>query len=338
MPLLSDRFYIDKLNRLHINIKSQYIVGNQFLERNTDNSKNETIQNGILCSKEYYVNHVLKHVEKEFDSRMEYTFVSETDNDKTQVCPNCGLTASLKEFINGCPYCGTHYNMEYTDKELGSKHHYDRVVKSSLYRFVTAIIDFAVSLFLCYLFVKSTSRIFGTYEYYKILIYGIILSLILYYFFYMADAYVILGPIKRWKDKQNEKQIAFWKETGIDKKKFFNNFNFELRKYFYEKEEIIDYDILDYLSFKEIKKGENREIEVKIEVRLISLKDEKIISKIEKETFVMVKTENKPIELSAGVNIVKCNGCGASVDILSGKCSYCGNKLENYGQEYILKK
>lgn len=116
-------------------------------------------------------------------------------------CKNCGMSSKLKEFVDGCPYCGTYYNIDYTDKDLGGKYHYDRVIRKKTYRVITAIIDLVISLILSFIFIKYTSRTFNSYDISKIFIYGTILSLILYYLFYIMDAYVILGPIKRFKDK-----------------------------------------------------------------------------------------------------------------------------------------
>ena len=36
-------------------------------------------------------------------------------------CKNCGMSSKLKDFVDGCPYCGTYYNIDYTDKDLGGK-------------------------------------------------------------------------------------------------------------------------------------------------------------------------------------------------------------------------
>lgn len=51
--------------------------------------------------------------------------------------------------------------------------------------------------------------------------------MILYYFFYLCDAYAVLGPVRRYKEKQNRRQQEFWTGTGIDKKRFYNNLNYE---------------------------------------------------------------------------------------------------------------
>ena len=54
MAYISDSFYEKKLKKYNVNIKTKYIVGNSILERNTDNSKNHDIINGIRCEKDYY--------------------------------------------------------------------------------------------------------------------------------------------------------------------------------------------------------------------------------------------------------------------------------------------
>ena len=141
MPLLSDNYHIKKLNKYGINIKTKYIVGNTILERNTDNSNNDDISNGIRCEKDYYINNQLLHVEKNFDSRIEYTFISKDAENTEYTCHNCGMHSKLKDFLEGCPYCRTYYNIDYTNKDLGSKYHYDKVLRSNIYRIVTGIVD-----------------------------------------------------------------------------------------------------------------------------------------------------------------------------------------------------
>ncbi len=335
MSFVSDNFHKKKLDKYNINIKTKYIVGNNILERNTNNSVNDDIKNGIRCEKLYYINNELKHTEKEFDSRIEYTFISKDQENKDYTCPNCGMNSKLKNFIDGCPYCKTYYNIEYTDKDLGSKYHYDRVLRNNTYRIITAIIDLIISMVLSYIFIKVTSRTFNNYDVYKVFIYGIILSLILYYFFYIVDAYIVLTPIKKYKDRQNQKQILFWNKTQINKKVFFNNLNYELRKYYYNQNTIIDYDILDYLEFKEYTKNNKLYVDVLAEVRIVSFENNKITSKIIKENYTMEKHNNGTIEIKNGTNIIKCPNCGSSVDVTKEKCEYCNTTIKHL-HEWIL--
>ena len=336
MPLVSDNFQKKKLKEFGINIKTKYFVGNKIYERNTDNSVNDDIISGIRCEKDYYLGNNLVHKEKEFDSRIEYTFISKEMENKEHKCPNCGMKAKIKDFVDGCPYCKTYYNIDYTDKDLGSKYHYDRVLRSNTYRVVTGIIDFIISLVISLIFIKTTSRTFNSIDITKVFVYGVILSLILYYFFYLLDAYILLGPIKRYKDKQNQKQIDFWNKTGIDKKSFFNNFNYEVRKYYYKKDNIIDFDVIDYVEFNDFKKDNNYYIKVLAEVRIVSYDSGKIKSQYVVQEYVFKKNPNEKLELKDGTNMIKCHNCGASIDVNEAKCSYCNSEIK-YLQEWILE-
>lgn len=337
MPLVSDSFHNNKLRKYNINIKTKYIVNNKILERNTNDSVNDDIKNGIRCQKEYYIGDVLKHTEKVFDSRIEYSFISNGKENEYDECPNCGMRSKLKDFVGGCPYCGTYYNIDYTDKDLGSKYHYDRVLRKTTYRVITAIVDFAISLILSFLFIKFTSRTFNSYDILKIFIYGIILSLILYYFFYIIDGYIILSPIKKYKDKQNKKQIEFWNRTKINKKTFFNNLNYEVRKKYYSNSNIIDYDIIDYTSFEEFYKENKLYVKVMADVRIVCFENNKIISKYIEDIFVLKKHDNGTLTLKDGANVIKCHNCGASIDVTKGQCEYCNSEIK-YLQDWIIEE
>jgi len=335
MALISEEFHKQTLKKYGINIKTLYAADNELLERNTDDSVNQDIINGIRVKKEYYKDNTLVHIEKDFDSRIEYSFICKSLNENTHKCPNCGLESKIIEFKDGCPYCRTHYNIDYTDKELGSKHHYDRVLKSNLYRIITGIVDLIISTIISYFFIKYTSRTFNSYDISKIFIYGFILSVVLYYFFYLLDAYVLLEPIKKYKDFQNRKQIKFWQRTNIDKKVFFNNLNYELRKYYYSNSNIIDYDVLDYVKFDDYTKDNKLHVKVTMEIRLVKVINNKIKSKLIKETHILKRHGNNVLELKDGINYIKCHHCGASIDATKGICEHCRTDI-NYLQEWIL--
>ena len=335
MAFVSEEFHKKNLNKYNINIKTKYIVGNKILERNTDDSINDDITKGIRCEKKYYVNNKLQHTEKTFDSRIEYTFVSKEEEQKEHICPNCGMKGIVRDFIEGCPYCKTYHNIEYINKDLGSKYHYDQILKNNTYRIINAIVDIIISFIISFIFIKITSRTFNSYDVLKIIIYGIILSLVLYYFFYIIDAYIVIGPIKKYKDKQNKKQIDFWNRTKINKVILFNNLNYELRKLYFSNKNIIDYDILDYIEFNDYTKDNKFFIEIVSEIRVVYFENNKIYSKVLKETHTLQKHNKEILKLNAGTNIIKCHNCGASVDITKEKCGYCNTELK-YIQEWTL--
>ena len=337
MALISETYQKEKLKRYGINIRTKYIVGNKILERNTNDSVNDNIERGIRCQKEYYIDNKLAHKEKLFDSRIEYTYIMDNNINEEYECPNCGMKSPLKDFIDGCPYCKTYYNMDYSEKDLGSKYHYDRVLKSNIYRVITLIVDIIISIIISFIFIKLTSRTFNNYDIIKIFIYGIILSLILYYFFYIADAYIILSPIKKYKDKENKKQIEFWQRTKINKKTFFNNLNYEIRKKYYSKENIIDYDILDYTNFKDYEVNGVLYVDVTADLRIVTYENKKLKSKIITQTYTMQQNKNTLLNLGTKEKIIRCANCGASIDVTKGKCEYCHSEIK-YLQEWILEE
>lgn len=337
MALISETYQKEKLKRYGINIRTKYIVGNKILERNTNDSVNDNIERGIRCQKEYYIDNKLAHKEKLFDSRIEYTYIMDNNINEEYECPNCGMKSPLKDFIDGCPYCKTYYNMDYSEKDLGSKYHYDRVLKSNIYRVITLIVDIIISIIISFIFIKLTSRTFNNYDIIKIFIYGIILSLILYYFFYIADAYIILSPIRKFKDKENKKQIEFWQRTKINKKTFFNNLNYEIRKKYYSKENIIDYDILDYTNFKDYEVNGVLYVDVTADLRIVTYENKKLKSKIITQTYTMKQNKNTLLNLGTKENIIRCANCGASIDVTKGKCEYCHSEIK-YLQEWILEE
>ena len=334
MPLISNTNQ-KKLKDLGINIKTKYIVGNDILERNTDNRKNDVINKGVRCEKDYYYQNNLIYIEKNFDTRMEYTYIESNDSNKEYKCSNCGMVGKLREFVNGCPYCHTVYNIDYADKELGNKYHYDRVLRNPLYRVVTAIIDLALSILFMYFLLKNISRTFNFYDISKVFIYGIILALVLYYFFYILDAYIILEPIKRYKDRQNKKQMLFWQENGIDKKSFFNNLNYEVSNKYYDMKNVIDYDILDYDSFLDYHLNDDYFVKVKAYVRIVYFINNKFKAKYIEDTYIMKKNTNDIVKLENGFNKIKCHKCGASIDVTKGVCEYC-HSSSKYFQEWFL--
>ena len=337
MALISETYQKEKLKRYGINIRTKYIVGNKILERNTNDSVNDNIERGIRCQKEYYIDNKLAHKEKLFDSRIEYTYIMDNNINEEYECPNCGMKSPLKDFIDGCPYCKTYYNMDYSEKDLGSKYHYDRVLKSNIYRVITLIVDIIISIIISFIFIKLTSRTFNNYDIIKIFIYGIILSLILYCFFYIADAYIILSPIRKFKDKENKKQIEFWQRTKINKKTFFNNLNYEIRKKYYSKENIIDYDILDYTNFKDYEVNGVLYVDVTADLRIVTYENKKLKSKIITQTYTMKQNKNTLLNLGTKENIIRCANCGASIDVTKGKCEYCHSEIK-YLQEWILEE
>ena len=105
MAFIVDNFHRKKLDNFNISIITSYIVGNDIIKRKAFDTSVD-IKNGIRCMKEYYVNNELKHIENEFDSRIEYSFISSDLNNKNYKCSNCGMDYKVNETDINCSYCG----------------------------------------------------------------------------------------------------------------------------------------------------------------------------------------------------------------------------------------
>lgn len=337
--MITEKEHENKLRELGINIKTKYMTDNGILERNTDHSKNDNILEGIVLLKEYYYKNNKIHTENIFDSRILYSYVFNKNEEEVK-CPNCGNLEKIDSSIDGCPYCGTCYNIDYENKNLGSKYYYDLKIKDKSYIIKTFIIDLVVSFIVSLIFIVKTGRTFTIFDMSKVLIGTFFIGTLLFFFFYYMDAFIILSSLKRKKEQINQKQIEFWnkmKKIGIDKKAFYNNLNYDLRNYYYtNKSSIIDYDILDYNSFDYEEINGELFVNVDLDIRLVEFIDGKIKPKLEKKKYRFKKVKvDKMIDKS--INIINCPNCGASIDVTKNECEYCGTKI-NYLQEWYLVK
>lgn len=334
MAFLSENAHMRRLAENAVHIKRTYIADGKLFYRDTNGEQQDDVSHGICCRKEYFVQGKPVHVENIFDSRVEYTYVSGMEDETSYTCANCGFTGKVREFAGGCPYCDAASNLDYADKELGGKYHYDLVLKKPLYKLITAAADYVVSLLLAWLLIVSTSRTFNSYDVAKIFLYGTILAMVLYYFFYLCDAYLVPGPIRRYKERLNRKQMAFWSRTGFDKKRFFNNLNYELAKKYYSLPGVIDYDVMDYTDLQEYQKNGRQQVNVTLEVWVVYLVKGRVRSHYKQEKLTLRRNE-RIVELGPGIHAFKCPNCNANLDLTRGTCEYCGTEIGSL-QEWLL--
>lgn len=337
MAKITEKFHIKRLTDNNMVIKTTYFNDGNTYIKTTDNSVNDSFDNGVRIKKEYYKNDNIIYMENEFDSRMNYAFINSRDDNKEFNCPNCGAFNKVKENSDGCPYCGTNYNLDYDTKKLGSKLTYDTIVKSTSYRVAVLIMDIICSFIIMFIYRTSVGRTFNQFDMLKIGLYTLVLAVVLYIFFYYIDAKIIFGPLKRRKERENELQREFWRKAeskNIDKNKFFNNFNYELGRFYYNGNDssIIDYDILDYNSFKFVR---DDVIEVNVEIRIMSLINDEIKEKTSNISYKLKRSSLELEKLNNGINMIKCYGCGSSIDVTSDKCDHCG-RPHNYLQEWYM--
>lgn len=89
MGIITEHFHAKRLKDFNINIKTKFQDGDKVSERNSDNSYNEDIKNGIILNKTYFKDDKPIHMEKEFDPSLLYTFVISSELDNDVICSNC---------------------------------------------------------------------------------------------------------------------------------------------------------------------------------------------------------------------------------------------------------
>ena len=340
--ILTDRFQEKKLKNLNINIISKYLDNGTYKNRSTDNSYCDDVVGGILINKKYIKDDKMLHEEKEFNPRILYSYIVKEELDKEHTCPNCGATFTPKE-TTVCPYCRSIYNLDYTEKELSARYHYDQIIHNYTYIAVTLLIDFIVCEIFSFIYFYNTGRTFMMFDMLKAFGFGLLFTLIFFYAFYVLDAVIITLPVKIIKNKENSKKIKVWNELeklNVNKKEFFNNFNSSLYEHYYKPDnDIIDYDVLDYKEYSYFNDDKNRlNIKVTISVRIVRLVNNIIKSEVIDDTLVLRKNEIEQSELDKGLNLIKCHNCGASIDASKSNCSYCRTPVHYLQSWYIVEK
>lgn len=341
MSLISERNHENRLKKLNINIKTIYSDGDKKYIKNTDNSYNDDIIKGIRIEKDYYINNKLIKKLYGFDPRIEYSYIKGEQIGSEYDCPNCRMKTVITENIEQCPFCGSYMNLDYLNKDLGSKNTYDYVLHSKLYIVLTLIFDLLISFGISFLYFHKVSRTFNTIDIIKASGVALAIALVLFFIFYLIDGLIVTIPIRIKKSKINNNDKKVWKdlyERHISSTTFYNNFHYELDRYYYtDNTNVIDYDIIDYYNFKYGEDASYKYISLDALIRVVSYEKNSIKDVTKPRKLVFVKS-SKPITYTEDgkINMINCHNCGASIDVTSEKCSYCDTH-NNYNQEWYLQ-
>ncbi len=366
--MIEEKLQAKRLTHFHTVITACYMADEHRSLRSSDGTYRDDVNGGVLVEKLYTVNGRLAKRLTGFDPRMQYTFLTAKSGQHVIACPNCGYKGSTQEMENGCPACGTDYNLEYADKELGAKYHMDQIVNGWSYRIVTGLIDLAISFACSYLYIRSTSRTFNGYDIGKVLMIGLVLALFLYFGFYQLDALIVTLPQRIRAGRRNRQLQAFWSEAqerGIDKKTFFNNIAYELRRYYYgsapDNANVVDFNVTDFeaLKLEQSETGADR-VKAQVQVQEVRIKGVEremdnaskqttgagtfaemhtsIDADMKQRTFTFERSRHPLIHLKGGINVITCPGCGASIDVTEGKCTYCGRAFPGFQEWFLVEK
>ncbi|MBQ7668630.1 MAG: hypothetical protein IJS47_04830 [Clostridia bacterium] len=347
MATVTEHFHKKRLRDKNINIKTKYKDGESVCERNSDNSRNDDIKNGVILNKTYFKNGTPVFAETDFNPSLLYSFVINKELEEDIECMNCGMKGNGKDFLEGCPYCGSIYTIDYSNKKVGAQLNTNYVIKDKgRGKILVFIIDFIICLILSSWYCITTGRTFTVFDILKILGIALAFTGLLFYPLYALRMGYVRSIALAEKEKKNQIQAKFWeslKSYDISKEKFFNNFNNELNEFFFDgtKEEnknVIDFDVVDYDDYSYFFDDLKRiNIKVKLDIRVVEMVEDKVKSSIKTLSCTLVQNEIEENPYHPGIYVVKCHGCGATVDIMKNACEHCGAKVHYLQSWYITE-
>lgn len=316
-----------KLKRLeenHLVIEEIYLYKDKIFVRSTDGVENDSVYKATKIEKNFFKNKKLLHREKKFDKETIYT-ISALKGDKTIKCSECGYEGPIIDFFDGCPYCKANFNMDYSARSKS----YGKTIKEMFSTKWMTILNILLTPSMCLYNIYQDPSL-------ENIIFGLI-TLPFFFIIFRIMLGVVFIPYAMYKlftfrDIANDR-IKINNEV-ISNIKLIKDINSEIFSYIYDEENtnnknIVDYDILDYVSYKVINNG----IRVEVKLRKYIYKNNKIKKVIENEIFELIKNPNYTEEKST---IKKCPNCGANVANSKKKCEYCNTTVPS-NNLWILK-
>ena len=316
-----------KLKRLEENnlvIEEIYLYKDKIFVRSTDGVENDSVYKAIKIEKNFLKDKKQLYRETEFDKKTTYT-ISAIKGEKTVKCSECGYEGPIKDFFDGCPYCKANFNMDYSARSKSYGKELKELFSTKWINVLTTLLTLLMYAYNVYQDPNIVNIIFGLVlllPYY--IMFTILISILAFPF--------LINKLINFKDIANDRINI--RGEQISNIILIKNINSELFNYIYDNEntnnkDVIDYDILDYVTYKAI----NTSIFVELKLRKYIYKNNKIKRVISNEKFEFIKNENYTEEKSI---VKKCPNCGANVANSKKKCEYC-NTIVPSNNVWIMK-
>lgn len=291
--------------------------------------------------KRYFCKNKVIHNEKSFDKDARYTYYFEKENEMTIKCPNCSYIGNKEEFFDGCPYCGTSFNIDYDVKKISFVQNLKEIINSKVYKVSVTLIAL-IAVILGTFNTKSQDTPF------IVLLMLAPIKFLIYWALSHMFITILLIPYLIIKVVNGGRQTTIIDkiknlDNSIKPVKFLNDLYYELNLIYYNDHnnskylDLIDFDIIKFENI-EVKNDKNNKNNVVLDViiREIYFKNNKIFKKINKRKIDLKR--NNIIDVVSNNNIVViCKNCGASIDITSKECEYCHAPVK-YKSEWEIKE
>ncbi len=333
MNILRER--TSRLERLGVVIQTEYHDRDGLKIRRSDGSVLDDVAGGVVLDKKYYLGQRLKHQETEFNPGVLYSFVFHEYEGGRVVCPNCGGVGKADLFTEGCPFCGSYYNLEYESKDLGSRAHADyvRYGKRSALPILLSIVLCAAAALLITLLSGRTLRPMDAA---KGLVVAVLVGAAVGLFWNYRKSRSEITPEDREKKSRQESMLRTMRDrlaaAGSSLSEYTNALVAELETRFFggapETADVVDFDVLDYLEHAAADDSpEQACFETEVLLRVIRCRKGEIRPEKSVYRVCLRKNAAAAAPLRPGANFRSCPNCGASLDLTETRCGYCGAPL-----------
>lgn len=324
--LVIETFYSRNKGDYHRDEDSVYV-------RSSDNLINEKISNKTIKEKRYFLDNKCIYRETNFNNDIVFNIDNVSTKDDIITCQNCGYQDNIEKFSKGCPYCKADYNIginrtnrisNTTDKYANGKMIRDEVITALLLVFCTVFFPIA----LVGLLIGGIDTIISVI---------ILIISILYYIYCYKYKNVFKKKIKNkdgtinkvLQERYDTKMLGYDYKTlpwliDKDENEFYNSLSNNLNsKLFSINKDIIDFDLIEYINLDFISEDE---VNVRCTIREVYFNNE--ITSIYKNYNVLMKY-NYINNNNESYKVIKCPGCGSSIDLNYKYCKYCGKEINN---------
>ncbi|MBR5683391.1 MAG: hypothetical protein IKW96_09000 [Ruminococcus sp.] len=281
---------------------------------------------------------------------------SHPDNDPF-CCPNCGAVSTVAGLQNGCPHCGTRFQIDDLFPKVTSYYFLDSPGMTKKEFMSGYLVSYAITLIAMFILCLILHKSIGFYIGFAIG--SIFIAYILYAYFLLMK--LIVGAIssagkmgtagsrskfeKRMKKISPEFSYEYFtsKTLSLIKTAVFSEDESELLFYEGEKldpkmKDIIDLNYGGALGCKSIREeGHFVTVETKAYFDVLYASGDKVFFKKQVFSAVLKRRTDIPVNFNFSMTKISCPSCCASFDATKNRnCPYCGNKYEITTDDWAL--
>ncbi|MBP1584083.1 MAG: hypothetical protein ILP17_00105 [Lachnospiraceae bacterium] len=292
------------------------------------------------------------------------------DNDPVN-CPNCGTVSTIAGLENGCPYCGTRFQMDDLFPKVSSYYFLDDVGMSKKEFLHGYLIFYFITIFLMYAIaciIRSDVYLPWNLIHNKGTLIGVIIgiplgSVVAGYFLYayflfmrmIIKAIMSVGKMGTAGSRRAFESRMRRVSTEFSYEYFTSKAISLIKMAIYSKEprdllfyaggeldpkmkDIIDLNYGGALGCKSFRdEGNMVRVVTKAYFDVLYAKEDHIYSKSQVLTATFVRRTDLPVNINFSMTRIQCPTCGASFDATINKnCPYCGNPYEITTDDWAL--